>query len=338
MQIGIPLVAGPLDTTRECCGRRWRRRQAEGVCELEGAAGVLRHSSSARCPCSPAIRDSAHASSRDGPSGSSTSRADSAGRHHVGTAARALLGTESRRRASPSRAGPPGRARARWTPPAPRRPAPTGRGWPARPPSLSSRSARTSGRSAGANRSARRYCATASRRDASEAERSPARVACRTVAGASSAPSAWWARRASSSTPAAQAARMRRARRRRGAGRPPAARPGGRSRGGTAPRAVGDEQPCGDRFVEGGGVGTRHLTSRSGSTRSPIRAAASSTSRPPGESRAARASTASRAEAGSSPGARTAPRSRRRGCQPVSACSAAGSWPSRRSARRPPPA
>ena len=42
--------------------------------------------------------------------------------------------------------------------------------------------------------------------------------------------------------------------------------------------------------------------SRSGSTRSPISAAASSTSRPAGERRAARARTASRAEAGSSPG------------------------------------
>ena len=60
--------------------------------------------------------------------------------------------------------------------------------------------ARSAGVSAFANRSARSYCAAASRCAASSAARRAAAGACRRTASRSPAPSAWWASRASSRT------------------------------------------------------------------------------------------------------------------------------------------
>ena len=92
--------------------------------------------------------------------------------------------------------------------------------------------------------------------------------------------------------------------------------------------AVGDQQTGGDRLVERAAVSAPvTAASRSGSTRSPTRAAASSTSRPAADNRAARASTASRADAGSWSRSPRSTSLTKNGLPPVSACTAAASWP-----------
>ena len=95
---------------------------------------------------SPAMRDSAQASSRDGPSGSSTSRADRTRRIALGPAAQAAVGdAESLRSASPSRSGAPW---ARHSSIDSSRASAAGAHWSrvaSSRPELSSRSARTSG-------------------------------------------------------------------------------------------------------------------------------------------------------------------------------------------------